>query len=177
MQVSENNLVAMVQRLVDEADIGRLLYDYAYYLDMNDTEKMLTLFTEDCYTSYGSHHGASGIKEYREILQDSKVGVGAFFAGTSHHVSNMSIDFLGPETARVRSALYAWHRYNRERTDGIVMGQYHDVVVRNGDRWLFQRRELQHTGTEHYHAKGDALNPIARHQGAPAPTDLRGAGE
>ncbi len=42
------------------------------------------------------------------------------------------------------------------------MGQYHDIVVRTPDGWRIKRRELKHAGTENYHAKGDALNPIPR---------------
>jgi hypothetical protein len=35
-------------------------------------------------------------------------------------------------------------------------------VVRTPDGWRIRRRELKHAGTENYHAKGPALNPIGR---------------
>lgn len=169
MTVTQDNLVATVQRLVDKDDIARVLYDYANFLDLNDPEPLLALFTADCHIAYGPDHGADGVGAYRETLVSDRFGIGAFFAGTSHHVSNVSIDFVDEDTVNVRSALYAWHRYNRERPDGVVMGQYHDTLVRTSDGWKIKRRELKHLGTESYHAKGDALNPVPRNNvAAPA---------
>lgn len=169
MTVTKDNLVATVQRLVDKDDIARVLYDYANFLDLNDPEPLLALFTADCHIAYGPDHGADGVDAYRETLVSDRFGIGAFFAGTSHHVSNVSIDFVDEDTVNVRSALYAWHRYNRERPDGVVMGQYHDTLVRTSDGWKIKRRELKHLGTESYHAKGDALNPVPRNNvAAPA---------
>lgn len=162
MKVTEGNLVIAVQALVDKDEIARVLYDYAYYLDLNETGKLLELFTQDCHIAYGPAHGADGVDAYRETLQSERFGVGAFFAGTSHHVSNVVIDFVDEDTAAARSVLYAWHKYNRERPDGVVMGQYHDILVRTPAGWRIKRRELKHAGTETYHAKGDALNPIPR---------------
>ena len=165
--VTQDNLIATVQQIVDREDIKRILFDYAYYLDMNHTQNLLNLFTPDCHVAYGADHGADGIDAYRETVENEKVGIGAFFAGTSHHVSNVVIDFRNSDTADVRSVLYAWHNYNRDRPNGVVMGQYHDILVRTPDGWRIKRRELKTAGTENYHAKGDALNPIARTFGAP----------
>lgn len=162
MSVTPDNVLATVQKLVDQDAIRRVIYDYAHFLDLNETEQLLALFTPDCRVAYGPEHGADGTDAYREVLQSDKVGIGAFFAGTSHHVSNVVIDFVDDDTARVRSVLYAWHRYNRPRPDGVVMGQYHDIVVRTKEGWRIRLRELQHAGTQTYHAKGDALNPIPR---------------
>ena len=162
MRVTQDNVVEAVQRLIDKEEIARVLFDYANFLDLNDTKSLTALFTPDCYIAYGQDHGADGIEAYRETLESDKFGVGAFFAGTSHHVSNVVIDFADDDTANVRSVLYAWHKYNRQRPDGVLMGQYHDVIVRTPDGWKIKRRELKTVGTEDYHAKGDALNPIPR---------------
>jgi hypothetical protein len=162
MRVTQDNVVEAVQRLIDKDEIARVLFDYANFLDLNDTKSLTALFTPDCYIAYGQDHGADGIEAYRETLESDKFGVGAFFAGTSHHVSNVVIDFADADTANVRSVLYAWHKYNRQRPDGVLMGQYHDVIVRTPDGWKIKRRELKTVGTENYHAKGDALNPIPR---------------
>jgi len=162
MKVTEENVLASVQRLVDKDEISQVLYDYANFLDLNDTANLATLFTTDCFIAYGTDHGAAGIEAYRETLESEKFGVGAFFAGTSHHVSNVVVDFVDENMANVRSTLYAWHKYNRERPDGVLMGQYHDVVVRTEGGWKIQRRELKTVGTQAYHQKGEALNPIPR---------------
>jgi 3-phenylpropionate/cinnamic acid dioxygenase small subunit len=162
MTVNADNLLQTVQILADKDEIKTLLYDYAFYLDMNQTKDLTDLFTEDCYIAYQPNLGADGIEAYRATLEDPKFGVGGFFAATSHHVSNVVISFEDADTANVRSVLYAWHRYNRDRPDGVVMGQYHDIVVRTAEGWRIKRRELKHAGTENYHAKGESLNPIAR---------------
>lgn len=168
MQVTQDNVIEAVQRLVDRNEIEQLLFDYANFLDLNEVDQLVALFTPDCHIAYGPDHGADGAEAYRETLAHEKFGVGAFFAATSHHVSNVVIDFVDADTAQVRSTLYAWHRYTRERPDGVVMGQYHDTIVRRDGTWRIHRRELKHAGTETYHAKGDALNPIPRVNGAPA---------
>jgi 3-phenylpropionate/cinnamic acid dioxygenase small subunit len=165
MKVTHENLLATVQRLADEEAIRRVLFDYAYFLDLNETASLVELFTEDCHIAYGANHGADGISAYQQTLEDEKFGVGAFFAGTSHHVSNVLINFEDDDTAKVRSVLYAWHKYNRDRPDGILMGQYHDILVRSDDGWRIKRRELKGVGTMSYHAKGDALNLIPRRNG------------
>ncbi|MDO9454803.1 nuclear transport factor 2 family protein [Nocardioides sp.] len=162
MKVTQDNVLGAVQILVDKDEIAQVLYDYANFIDLNETDSLLELFTPDCFISYGGDHGADGIDAYRETLQSEKFGVGAFFAGTSHHVSNVVIDLVDPDTAHVRSALYAWHKYNRDRADGVLMGQYHDILVRTDAGWRIKRRELKGAGTQTYHAKFDALNPIPR---------------
>lgn len=162
MIINSDNMIAAVQKLVDTADIERVLFDYAFHLDGADPEKMIPLFTPDLHVSYGGTHGAVGAAAYLETLSNDKTGIASFFAGTSHHVSNVVIDFTGPDTAKVRSVLYAFHKYQRERPDGIVMGQYHDEFVRTSEGWKIKRRELKHMATENYHAKAASLNPIPR---------------
>ena len=157
MKVTADNVLAAVQRLNDEADIQRVLFQYAFHLDAADPDKMLPLFTPDLYVAYGPSHGATSPEEYLAVLSNDKTGIAAFFAATSHHVSNVVVDFVDEDTAKVRSVLLAWHRYHRERPDGIVYAQYHDVFKRTSDGWKIHRREQLTTGTEQYHAKADAL--------------------
>jgi ketosteroid isomerase-like protein len=149
-----------VRQLVDKDAIRTVLYDYAYYLDMNLTDELAGLFTDDCFIAYGPGFGADGIEEYRKTLE----GVGTFFTATSHHVSNVKVEFTDDDTAEVRSAVYAWHRYQRERPDGHVMGQYHDVLVRTAAGWRFKRRELKHAGTTDFHTKPENQTMIGRRE-------------
>jgi 3-phenylpropionate/cinnamic acid dioxygenase small subunit len=148
---------ALVAELVETAKVHRLLFDYAFHLDMNHPDEIAALFTEDCYVAYGPDFGAQGRAPYRETLG----GIGNFFAATSHHVSNIVVDF-GPDlsTASVRSVLYAWHKYNRDRPDGHFFGQYHDELVKTGDGWRFARRELRAAGVVDFHVKQQI--PIGR---------------
>lgn len=136
--------------LVETKAIERLLFTYAFHLDMNQTAELAALFTEDCEVIYGPDgFGAKGREAYAKTLE----GVGSFFKATSHHVSNIVIDFISPAEANVRSVLYAWHRYNREMPDSHVWGQYHDVLVLKDGKWQFKRRELRVTGGQDFHVK------------------------
>ena len=85
-----------LQRLVDERAIERILFDYAYYLDMNMPDEMADLFVDNCVVSYAPNFGAEGIEAYKKTLD----GIGTFFTATTHHVSNIVIDFT--MTARPR---------------------------------------------------------------------------
>jgi hypothetical protein len=76
-------------------------------------------------------------------------------------VSNIVVDFgPGYATATVRSVLYAWHRYRKERPDGHFFGQYHDELVRTDEGWRFARRELRASGVRDFHVKKQI--PIGR---------------
>lgn len=145
-----------LERLYDAEQIRELIYAYAFLLDMNQPDEMAELFVEDCEVIYGPNFGAEGRKAYRETLE----GIGSFFEATSHHVSNTVIEFTGPDEARVRSVVYAMHRYRRDRPDSHVWGQYHDVVVRVDDRWMFKRRELRSAASKDYHVKEEI--PLGR---------------
>ena len=145
-----------VRQLLDGERIRTLLFDYAFHLDMNHPAQLASLFTEDCEVLYGPGFGAVGRPAYEKTLS----GIGTFFEATSHQVSNIVIDFTGPDEAQVRSVLYAWHRYRRERPDGHLWGQYHDIVIRTAGVWRFKRRELRTTGVKDFHVK--EMIPIGR---------------
>lgn len=143
-------------QLIETAAITRMMYDYSYHLDMNHPEELAALFVEDCEVSYAPNFGASGMEAYKKTLE----GIGAFFRGTSHHNSNIVVDFVSDTEAQVRSIVLAVHRYVKERPDGILYGQYFDTVVKTAEGWKFKRRELRTTMTTDYHVK--AFNPIGR---------------
>jgi len=145
-----------IQRLIDSEDIRRLVFDYAFHLDMNHPAELANLFVDDCEVVYGPNFGAVGKAAYAKTLE----GIGTYFVCTSHHVSNVVIDFSGRDEAHVRSIVMAWHRYTRERPDSTVYGQYHDVVVRVGGKWMFKRRELRVSGHKDFHVKESM--PIGR---------------
>ena len=147
-----------LKRLIDERAIERLLFDYAYFLDMNMPDEMAGLFVDDCVVSYAPNFGAEGIEAYKQTLD----GIGTFFTATSHHVSNVCIDFEADDRAKVRAVVLAIHRYTRERPDGLLYGQYDDVVVKVDGGWKFKVRTLRTTMTTDYHVK--ASNPIGRQE-------------
>lgn len=147
---------SQLARLVASEDIRRLIADYAFHLDMNHPKELCDLFVKDCTVIYGPNFGAEGIEAYAKTLE----GIGTFFTATSHHVSNIVIDFKNNDEAHVRSVVLAWHRYRKERPDGWLWGQYHDIVVRVDGKWKFKRRELRTTAVQDFHVK--EMIPIGR---------------
>ena len=145
-----------LQRLIEERAIERMMFEYSYALDMNHPERLADLFVDDCEVSYAPNFGATGKEDYKKTLE----GIGTFFRATSHHNSNVVIDFTGDAEADVRSTVLAIHRYTKERPDGILYGQYFDRVVKRDGQWKFQRRELRTTMTTDYHVR--SFNPIGR---------------
>jgi hypothetical protein len=143
-------------KLLEEKAIERIVHDYAYFLDMNQPEKMAELFVDDCEVSYAPNFGASGIEAYKQTLD----GIGTFFTATSHHVSGVVIDWVSDTEVNVRAILLAVHRYTKERPDGILYGQYHDVVVKQDGQWKFKSRILKTTMATDYHVR--MSNPIGR---------------
>jgi hypothetical protein len=145
-----------LKKLIEEHAVSRLLYDYSYALDMNRPDELAALFVEDCKVSYAPNFGAEGMAAYKKTLE----GIGTFFRATSHHNSNICVDFLSDTEAKVRSIVLAIHRYTKERPDGILYGQYFDLVVKSGGQWKFKSRELRTTLASNYHVK--AGNDIGR---------------
>ncbi|MCW1432297.1 nuclear transport factor 2 family protein [Novosphingobium sp. JCM 18896] len=146
-----------LRELLESRKIERVLFDYAHNLDINQPEEMTKLFTDDCVVTYAPNFGAEGKDAYRETLN----GIGTYFSATTHHVSNVVIDFIDENTAQVRSVLMAIHRYTRERPDGWMFGQYHDTMVKGDNgQWQFKRRELRTTMGMDYHVK--TSHPLGR---------------
>src|SRR5258708_31145937 len=136
-----------IEQLVEKAAIERMVYDYSYHLDMNQPDALAALFVEDCEVSYAPNFGATGMAAYKKTLE----GIGTFFRGTSHHNSNIVVDFVSDTAAQVRSVVLAVHRYVKERPDGVLYGQYFDTIVKLDGQWKFQRRELRGTLTTDQH--------------------------
>ena len=145
-----------LQQLIEKTAIERVIYDYSYHLDMNHPDQLAALFVEDCEVSYAPNFGATGMAAYKRTLE----GIGSYFTGTSHHNSNIVVDFVNATEANVRSIVIALHRYRKERPDGYLYGQYFDTVVKVDGTWKFKRRELRSTLTVDYHVK--TFNPIGR---------------
>lgn len=148
--------ISATERLLEEKAIERIVHDYAYYLDMNQPEKMVELFVDDCEVSYAPNFGATGIDAYKQTLD----GIGTFFRATSHHVSGVIIDWVSDTEVNLRAVVLAIHRYTKDRPDGVLYGQYHDVIIKQDGQWKFKTRILKTTMTTDYHVK--ASNPIGR---------------
>ncbi len=131
-------------RIQDRLQIERLLVSYCQHLDRMDLDSLARLFTEDCFVDYGDDprlqsKGAECLARSLERMWR--------WTRTSHHLSNILVDFVDRDTARCSSYVHAWH----ERADGTsatILGQYHDLVMRHPGRWLIHRRRMVMNGCD-----------------------------
>jgi 3-hydroxyacyl-CoA dehydrogenase len=125
----------------DRIEIMRLLYRYCAMLDSMELELVTELFTRDCVVIYGpdermQSHGADDLAISLRRL--------ARFARTSHHLSNVELDFEGQDAARGRSYVIAWHQHPDGRMQTLY-AEYHDHFVRTDRGWrIAERRQLTH---------------------------------
>ena len=161
MALDSPEIIERLGRLEAIELIRRLIYDYGYYVDLNEPEKLAQLFTADCTATYSVGFGAEGIEQYRELVGE----IGKYFAGTCHYITNIAVDLVDDSTAEVRAIVYAWHRYNRDRPDSHWMGYYHNVVVRTDeDTWKIRRLEMKTVNMVNHHLRPDSQIPIGRRE-------------
>jgi 3-hydroxyacyl-CoA dehydrogenase len=125
----------------DRIEITRLLYRYCAMLDSMELEHVTELFTGDCVVIYGpdermQSHGADNLAASLRRL--------GRFARTSHHLSNVELDLDGPDDARGKSYVIAWHQHPDGRMQTLY-AEYHDRFVRTAGGWrIAKRRQLTH---------------------------------
>ena len=133
-----------LRQLLAERDIERLLTAYCICLDRMDLESLAALFTDDCAVDYGDDprlmsNGSVALRQSLERMWR--------WSRTSHHLSNIMIEFESDIAARSTSYVHAWH----ERADGstaTIMGQYLDRLVCRSGRWLIAERRMVMNGCD-----------------------------
>ena len=133
-----------LRRLCDREEITWVLNEYCHALDRMDLRRLCGLFTEDCLVEYGPEEwlrsrGAAALEKSLARMWR--------WARTSHHLSNVQIEFSSDVDAVVRSYVQAWH----ERPDGTtatVLGQYHDRFVRQTAGWRILERRMFMNGSD-----------------------------
>ena len=133
-----------IKRLLDSQEIEQTLIAYCVYLDRMDLAALADLFTADCEVDYGNdlHLQSRGRASLAKSLERMWR-----WTRTSHHLTNVMIDFKGNGAACATSYVFAWH----ERPDGstaTMMGQYHDRLERLQNRWLIAQRRMVMNGSD-----------------------------
>lgn len=137
-----------LQRLVDRQAITELIYRYCECFDRGDAVGVADLFTPDAVVDYNPDTpDISGDR----IAETIAVGLREIFAATSHHVSNILIDFDGTDEARSLSYVDAWHRYHSGAPDGLLWGRYLHRYRRTAGGWRITALLLQAAGTRDFH--------------------------
>lgn len=163
-----------LRRLLDRQAIIDVIHAYCRHVDLVRPADIAALFTSDCTVDYGPGLGEATIGAV-ELERRLASGLPRF-AATSHHVSNIEIDFdsgtddvdgSGADTATSVTYLLAWHRYADDRPDATLYARYHDRFVRTADGWRIAERVLRVAGNEHFDVE---WHPIGRTCDT-APTD------
>lgn len=135
--------------LLAKADITDLIHAYCYHFDRANADAVAALFTEDAVVDYGPDvedlHGSAVL---RTMVSR---GTSTLFAATSHHVSNVSITFDGPNRATSNCYVYAWHRYLESNEESELWGQYDHDFRRTLSGWRISRLVLSAAGTRNFH--------------------------
>jgi len=151
-------LAARIRRIEDWRAINELCNAYAFHFDRNEPVEVAGLFTDEATIDYGPEfepiHGRDS------IVGRISAGLDRVFEATSHHISNISVDFDGTDSATAIAYVYAWHRYRDGAPDGHLWAQYHTRVRRTPAGWRFSAMVLEAAGTVDFHRS--RMHPIGR---------------
>ena len=126
---------------------------------------MAQCFTKDLRWDYGPGAGVvietrddlerfvrEAFSPHREVSDDSLSVVR--IKKTSHHVSNIHIEFDGADEARSETYVFTWHEMPDDRP-GLVWGKWHDQWRRSDDEgWRISARKMIVSATDNYYAIG-----------------------
>lgn len=143
--------VEAVQQLIDRQRIGDVLFSYCRHVDEFRPQKVAALFTENAVADFGP--GLGGPMRGRENLAEFFQGMAAFTA-TSHHLSNVVIEFDGADQAHSVSYVYAWHSFPGGAPDAHLYGRYYDRLLRTPGGWLIAERTLRVAGERGFEPMG-----------------------
>ena len=124
-------------------EIRELVAAYAHLADTGRFDQLLDLFAEDGVLHGGDAPEARGREEIRRFL----TGTGADLRSVSpvalirHHVSNLSIEVLGPDEARGIAYFFVVTDLGPDH-----WGRYRDQYVRETGRWRFKHRRARLDG-------------------------------
>ena len=110
---------SLLTQLLDRQEITAVMAAYTRWADLNRPEEQAAVFTEDGRVSYHPDDWIVGRAALTEKLRTALAG----YAQTSHHLSNIEIDFQGPDSATAQSAVIAWHR-RHDGSEWTLYGRY-----------------------------------------------------
>ena len=150
---------SLLRQLQDRQEIMAMMAAYARCADLNQPERQAEVFTHDCRVKYHPDDWIVGRSAVTEALRTALTR----YSKTSHHVSNIEIDFDGPDSASSQSTVIAWHRRN-DGSEWTLYGRYVDRWTRTELGWRLVERELRAAGAV---GRDDSqLPPLGRAHGA-----------
>ena len=141
---SASETADLLRETKDRAAIEQLMWDYVEAIDGWNPDAYAAVFTED-----GAFLGTKGRPALRQMVVDLKASqderrAGGATIGNMHHImSNMNIEFVTPDHARV----YYYHMTVfgnglNPPPNVASVGRGLDDVVRVDGRWLIQSRNV-----------------------------------
>ena len=135
----DSSLQARIQRVEDQQEIQRLLFEYGRTLDRGDYAAYSRLFAKDgeWVGTVGSYKGPAAI----EAAIGKAMSAPAFAplkVGGFHLLTNAIIDVDGDHATAVSKWSYV-HIVDKAPVIAFS-GRYHDALVRENGHWRFQRR-------------------------------------
>lgn len=70
---------------------------------------------------------------------------GGGFVKTSHHLTNVTVSFPGPDRATVNAYVQAWH-WKADNTVVVAPGTWDAELIRNDGKWLIAKEKLAVVG-------------------------------
>ena len=131
-------------RANDRWAIADVLHVYCEALDSMDLERLRLVFTDDCEVAFGPDERLNAAGVERLIAALSRLWR---WARTSHHLSNVRIEFDDAHSATVVSYVIAWHE-RPDRTTATLYGVYRDRVVRTPSGWRIAARRQEMNGAD-----------------------------
>jgi hypothetical protein len=147
-----------VQKLIDRVEICNQLHRYCYFFDSSDVNGLRKLFTNDATVDYGPE--VPLLVGLDVIMASIHKGLTTTFIATSHHLSNIVIEFDDEEHARASSYVYAWHRYHANPEIGYLWGQYSHTLRKEDGIWKIVTLQLRAVATQGFHRK--TMHPVER---------------
>ena len=121
--------------------ITAVMHEYCRRADQNHNVEQAALFAPNGVANWGVPlQGRAAIAAFlSEALSK--------YSATSHHVSNIEIDFVDDTHATATSYVMAWHRHHDPDLDDVTLfGRYDDDWVLLDEGWRFASRSLRFAG-------------------------------
>ena len=108
-----------IKRIIDEKEINFLLIEYCRALDSMELDIIKELFSKDCIVEFGTDKqlNSKGSDELIKSLERMWR-----WKRTSHHLSNVIINFKSHDIAFSKSYVHAWHQRFDNKT-ATIYGQ------------------------------------------------------
>lgn len=131
------DMAVRLRQLEDREQIRQLLIDYGRTLDSRDFAAFAALFAERGGQWIGGFGTVTGRAEIQTVMQE-KIGAGT--GSPNFHVfTNESITLVGDQATALTKWLFVVQD-SEKRPSLVYLGHYDDTLIREGGRWLFQRR-------------------------------------